>query len=86
MVKCSPPAAGHVIPSAVTSPHDRRAHGLPQGLTGPDAESAVPPAATGTEPATTAARQNPLDAVDSTTRLGSCEGATTGFSTNGLNK
>ena len=27
---------GHVIPSAVTPPHDQRAHGLPQDLQGPD--------------------------------------------------
>jgi hypothetical protein len=36
MVKCSPtPGPGHVIPSAVTPAHDRRAHGLPQDLQGP---------------------------------------------------
>jgi hypothetical protein len=34
--------AGHVIPSAVTSPHDWRAHGLPQGLQGPQAVQREP--------------------------------------------
>ncbi len=32
MARCAPASPGHVIPSAVTSPHDQRAHGLPQGL------------------------------------------------------
>jgi hypothetical protein len=39
--------AGHVIPSAVSSPHDQRAHGLPQDLEGSEEWSADPPAATG---------------------------------------
>ena len=32
MAKCSPKTMGHDIPAAVTSPHDQRAHGLPQDL------------------------------------------------------
>src|SRR5215472_2300172 len=60
MAKCSPAHPGHVIPSAVTSPHDQRAHGLPQDLKRSDEWSADPPAATRTEPAK-AARQKPLD-------------------------
>src|SRR5215212_6696155 len=39
--------AGHVISSAVSSPHDQRAHGLPQDLTRSNEWSADPPAATG---------------------------------------
>ena len=35
MVQCSPSAMGHVIPAAVSPPHDQRAHGLPQDLEGP---------------------------------------------------
>jgi hypothetical protein len=34
MAKCSPQTSGHVIPSAVASPHDQPAHGLPQDLNG----------------------------------------------------
>jgi hypothetical protein len=34
MARCSPTKLGHDIPSAVRSPHDRRAHGLPQDLKG----------------------------------------------------
>jgi len=59
MVKCSRPT-WHVIPAAVPSPHDQRAHGLRIDLNGPDESSADPPAATTTEPAA-AARQKPLD-------------------------
>jgi hypothetical protein len=60
MVNCSPHTMGHVIPAAISPPHDQRAHGLPQDLQRSDEESADPPAATGTEPAE-AARQKPLD-------------------------
>jgi hypothetical protein len=52
--------AGHVIPAAVSPPHDQRAHGLPQDLHGSEEESADPPVATGTEPAKQA-RQKPLE-------------------------
>jgi hypothetical protein len=51
---------GHIIPAAVSPPHDQRAHGLPRDLRGSDEESADPPVATGTEPAKQA-RQKPLD-------------------------
>ena len=34
MAKCSPQHTGHVIPAAISPPHDQRAHGLPQDLRG----------------------------------------------------
>jgi hypothetical protein len=52
---------GHVIPAAVSPPHDQQAHGLPRDLQGSDAKSADLPAATGTKPAKPA-RYKPLDA------------------------
>jgi hypothetical protein len=60
MAKCSPHTAGHVIPAAVSPPHDQRAHSLPQDLRGSEEDSADPPVATGTEPAKPA-QQKPLD-------------------------
>jgi hypothetical protein len=61
MVKCSPrEETGHVIPAAVSPPHDQQAHGLPRDLHGSDEKSADPPVATSTEPAKQA-RQKPLD-------------------------
>ena len=34
MVKCSPQQTGHVIPVAISPPHDQRAHSLPKDLWG----------------------------------------------------
>jgi len=41
MAKCSPQQAGHVIPAAVSPPHDQRAHGLPQDLHRSEEESVL---------------------------------------------
>jgi len=51
-------AAGHVIPAAVTPPHDQRAHSLPPDLNGPDSKQVLTRQPL-PEPSLTQPRQNP---------------------------